>query len=44
LEVELQDVYDGDAQPLVPIELADMSLAGSDTVALTDTYFEHRTA
>jgi len=40
MEIELQYVYEGDLQPSVPTELAGLKLAGSDSFALTDTYFD----
>ena len=40
METELQYVYGGDDPPIVPTELAGLTLAGSDTVRLTDTYFD----
>ena len=40
VEVELQYVYTGKATPCVPIELAHLALAGSEAVAIVDTYFD----
>jgi len=40
VEVELQYVYTGKAAPSVPIELAHLALAGSESVAIVDTYFD----
>jgi len=40
MEHELQYVYVGTLQPSVPTELAGMTLAGSDRLSLTDTYFD----
>jgi uncharacterized protein YjbK len=39
-EVELQYVYLGDEQPIVPTSLAGLVLADSDRFTLTDTYFD----
>lgn len=40
MEVELQYAYEGDEQTVVPTELAGLNLAGSDTVTITDAYFD----
>lgn len=40
MEVELQYLYTGEDPAVVPIELADLTLAGSQNVAITDTYFD----
>lgn len=40
MEVELQYLYAGADPPVVPTELADLTLSGSQSVAISDTYFD----
>jgi inorganic triphosphatase YgiF len=40
MEVELQYIYAATTPPTVPIELAHLTLAGSETVGIVDTYFD----
>lgn len=40
IEIELQYVYRGDAQPVVPTRLAELPLARSDSFTLVDTYLD----
>jgi uncharacterized protein YjbK len=40
MELELQYLYRGERQPIVPTELAHLTLAGSETFTITDTYFD----
>jgi adenylate cyclase class IV len=39
-EIELQYLFAGDEQPVVPVELADLILAGSESIELVDTYYD----
>ena len=40
MEIELQYRYSGDKPPLVPTELGHLPLAGSESVVMTDSYFD----
>jgi CYTH domain len=39
-EIELQYLFDGDDAPVVPVELADLVLAGSENRELIDAYYD----